>query len=343
MASGADLAAAVVDLVAQAGSAALTGAGGAVGGMAVELVRGRLSGVAQGPEALAAVEQAPDDADARGRLRAKLAEVLAEDPAFAAYLASVLAPPRPTHPPTTVGSIHIDRNARARGTFVLGDQAITRIRKGDPVAVVSLVAVVVVLALALYGLAGLVGGDGEGEGGRGWSGSGGGVTVLKDPETVKAVLPDLHSMPTGWTIASEPSVLVGEAACADVDRSCDGVLSVAQSSFHDQFDQSANFGVVACGSVEDARRVYKELLAEPQANSEAKPLAVPALGQESAAFEISQGMGQAIARVGTTLVFVEEKGSNSDYQVETLEKLLRMAAARAQEAQDGRTPGASAG
>lgn len=287
---------------------------------------------------------APDDADARARLREKLAEVLAEDPAFAAYLMSVMAPPRPAHPPTNVGSIHVDRNARARGTFVLGDQAVTRIRTGDPLAVVSLVAVVAVLALALYGLVGLVGGDdGGGGGGRSWSGSRGSVTVLKDPETVKAVLPDLHSMPTGWTITDEPSILVGEAACAEVYRSCDGVLSVAQSSFHDQFNQSASFGVIACASAEDARRLYTQLIAEPQADSEAKPLSMPALGHESAAFEMSDRMGQALVRVGTTLVWAEERGNNGDYQVETLEKLLRMAAARAQEAQDGRTPGASAG
>ncbi|MFE6225052.1 hypothetical protein [Streptomyces sp. NPDC057854] len=341
--SGVDLAGAVVGLVAQAGSAAVAGAGGAVGGMAVELVRGRLRGVDQGPEALEAVEQAPDDADARDRLREKLAGVLAEDPAFAAYLASLLAPPKPAHPPTNIGSIHIDRSARARGTFVLGDQAVTRIRKGDPAALLALVAVVVVLALAIYGLAGLTGGD-EGEGGWSGSGSEGRVAVLSDPEVVKAAAPDLHSMPAGWALASEPSLTSGSGACEFLATSCDGILHVARSSFDGPSSQSVNFGVVACASADDAGRVYAELISEPQGNTEAKPLAVPALGQESAAFEVSRRMGQALARVGTTVVWAEEEGNGgSDFKVELLEKFLRLVAARAQEAQDGRAPGASAG
>ncbi|GAA2330598.1 hypothetical protein GCM10010416_56850 [Streptomyces caniferus] len=97
MADGMDLATTAVEAVAQA-------AGGAVGNMAVDLVRSRLSSVDQGVEAVSAVEQTPDDPDARWRLHEKLSEVLSEDPAFTAYLASVLAPPEPTEPPTIVGS-----------------------------------------------------------------------------------------------------------------------------------------------------------------------------------------------------------------------------------------------
>ncbi|MFF2775550.1 hypothetical protein ACFVU3_11630 [Streptomyces sp. NPDC058052] len=342
MGSGVDLAAAAVDLVAQAGNTAVAAAGGAVGGMVVELVRSRLGGVDQGPEALAAVEQAPDDPDARARLRQKLTDVLTEDPAFAAYLASLLAPPKPAQPPHNVGSIHIDRSSRARGTFVVGDQAITKIRKGSPSALAALVAVVAVLALALYGLAGLIGGDDDGDGGPLWSGSGPKVTVLKDPELVKAVAPDLHSMPTGWTSRREPSVDTGDAAC-EILADCEEVLSIAQSSFRDQYDQSAYFAVIACTSADAAERVYAGVTKEARDNSGAKPLSVPALGQESSAFEHSKGEGQAFARVGTTVVLVAERGSNDDYEVETLEQLVRMAAARAQEAQEGRTPSATVG
>ncbi|MFJ5548511.1 hypothetical protein [Streptomyces sp. NPDC093225] len=337
MSNGVDLAAAAVDAVTRAGAAAATAAGSAAGGMAVELVRGRLSGISQGPEAVAAVEQAPEDPDARTRLREKLAEVLAEDPAFAAYLASLLAPPRPTEPPTTTtitGSINIDRNARTRGNLVLGDQAITKIRKGDPMALLSLVAVVVVLALAIYGLAGLTGG-GNDEGPLSAGGSGHKVTALKDPELVKAVTPDLHSMPSGWTSESEPAV----RACDRSGDKCKGVLSMAQSSFHDQYDQSARFGVVACATAADAERVYREMAAQ---ETSGKPLSVPALGQESSAVEVSGGEGQAYARVGTVVVYTSEQGSNDDYHVETLESLARMIAARAQEAQDGQAPSARA-
>ncbi|MFJ5711535.1 hypothetical protein [Streptomyces sp. NPDC093105] len=48
--------------------------------------------------------------------------------------------------------------------------------------------------------------------------------------------------------------------------------------------------------------------------------------------------------MGTAVAAVEEKGRNgSEVQVETLERWVKMAAARAQEAQDGLAPAASAG
>ncbi|MCB5167443.1 hypothetical protein LG634_21760 [Streptomyces bambusae] len=307
MAGGVELAAAAVDAVARAAGAAVSGAGGAVGTMAVELVRGRLSGVRQGVETVSAVEQAPDDPDARARLREKLAEVLAEDPAFAAHLASLLVPPVPTAPPTS-----------------------PTIRKGGPIARLVLVVVAVVLALAIYGLSGPVGDDGPLS-----DGSGHKVTVLKDPEAVKAITPDLHSMPAGWTIRSEPAV----TACDESPDKCQGILSLAQSSFRNQSDQSAGFGVAACASAADARRIYREMIREDLGG---KLLSIPALGQESSAVEFSAGEGQAYARVGTVVVYVSERGSNDDYEVRTLESLAQMIATRAQQAQDGEKPNARA-
>lgn len=115
MADGMDLATTAVEVVAQAAAAAATAAGSAVSNMTVDLVRSRLSSVDQGVEAVSAVEQTPNDPDARSRLHEKLSEVLSEDPAFTAYLASVLAPPRPTEPPTIVGSTNADRGSRTGG------------------------------------------------------------------------------------------------------------------------------------------------------------------------------------------------------------------------------------
>ncbi|MEU6402533.1 hypothetical protein [Streptomyces sp. NPDC046985] len=68
-----------------------------------------------------AVEESPDDPDARSRLRERLLEALSEDPAFAADLARVLLPPKPTYAPTFTHSINVDRGSRARGTFVTAD------------------------------------------------------------------------------------------------------------------------------------------------------------------------------------------------------------------------------
>ncbi|MEV7420177.1 hypothetical protein [Streptomyces sp. NPDC089919] len=338
MTNGVDLAAAAVDAVARAGAAALTAVGTGAGNTAVEIVRGRLSGVQQGPEAVSAVERAPEDADARARLREKLAAVLAEDPAFASYLASVLAPPRPAEPPShTTGSIHIDRGARAKGTFVLGDQAITKIRKGDPVALLGLGAVIVVLALVVYGLAGLIGGDDDASAG---GGSGHKVTALKDLETVKSVAPDLHAMPAGWASTSEPSVSKrGSNACKPSEPGCEGVLSIARSQFDSQSRQSVAFVVAACASAEAAKTTYRDALKEARRG---KPLSVSAAGQESMAYEVSTGEARAVARIGTVVVSVTEESEGGTYEVATLDSLLRMVAARAQQAQDGETPSARA-
>lgn len=338
-----DLAAAAVEAVARAANAAVAGASGAAGaaagGMIVDLVRGRLGAVSQGTEAVAAVELSPDDPDARARLHEKLAAVLAEDPAFAAYLASVLAPPPPASPPSLVGSINIDRNGRARGTFVLGDQAVTKIRRGSPGALAGLVVIAALLVTAIYGLGRLVTDD---DGGRAPGGNGGGgrqVKVLDDPAVVSSVVPDLHSMPTGWTTRSTGSLKSGADACPEA-TDCKGVLHTAQASFRNPFDQSASFAVVACASAADAQRLYEDIARTGLGSG--SPLAMPALGDQSSAAEMSKGQGLALARVGTTVVYVSEKGSNDDYEVETLQALAQMVAQRAQEAQNGLTPTARA-
>ncbi|MBD0710687.1 MULTISPECIES: hypothetical protein [unclassified Streptomyces] len=331
--NGEQLATAVVEAVARA---AVGAAGGVVGDRVVDLVRGRLRSVDRGEEAVAEVERTPDDPDARALLRGKLAAVLAQDPAFAAYLTSVLAPPRPAGPPVNTGSVVIDRGGRARGTFVLGDQTVTRIRKGDPTALAAVVAVVFVLVLAVYGLARIVlGGDDASSGADGRR-----VAVLKDAATVKAIAPDLHSMPTGWTAESAPAVASGEEACSALEVSlCGGILSTAQSSFRNAFDQSAFFLVVACESPGAAQRFYEKLTRAP---STGRPLSVPALGDQSSALQVSDGKGLAYVQVGTVVVAVEERGSNSDFQVATLEALAKMLAERAQEAQNGHAPAARA-
>lgn len=71
-------------------------------------------------------------------------------------------------------------------------------------------------------------------------------------------------------------------------------------------------------------------------------LAIPALGEQAFALELSKGKGQAYVRVGTVVAAVQEEGANDDYEVATLEVLAQMLAERAQEAQDGHTPTARA-
>ncbi|MCX5166158.1 hypothetical protein OOK39_44780 [Streptomyces sp. NBC_00264] len=341
MTDGMDLATAAVEAVAQTATAAATAAGSAIGGMAVDLVRSRLSSVDQGEEAVSAVEETPDDPDARSRLREKLSQVLSEDPAFAAYLASVLAPPKPTEPRTIAGSINVDRGSRARGTFVLGNQAVTKIRRGDPWALVAIVAVVVVMAAAAYGIFLLATGDD----GPPSPDAGHRVTALRDSAMVKAVVPDLHSMPSGWTVSSPASLAPGTAACKGlgVDQ-CEGILSVARAWFDNPYDESADFLVTAWASADDAQRFYDRVTRQVKQVSGATPVAMPAFGDQSIAIERSDGMnksGLAYVRVGTTVVAVEQV-HYVNFRLSALEALTQMVAERAQEAQDGRTPTAVA-
>ncbi|MFI9029965.1 hypothetical protein [Streptomyces sp. NPDC053560] len=337
-----DLATTAVEAVAQAATAAATAAGSAIGGMTVDLVRSRLSSVDQGEEAVLAVEETPDDPDARSRLREKLSQVLSDDPAFAAYLASVLAQPKPTEPRAIVGSINVDRGSRARGTFVLGNQAVTKIRRGDPGALVAVVAVVIVMALAGYGIARLATGDD----GPPSPDAGHRVTALRDSAMVKAVVPDLHSMPSGWTSSSPASLTSGTAACDDLgEDQCEGLLSVVEASFDNPYDQSADFVVAAWASADDAQRFYDRFTQQVKKASETTPVAMPAFGDQSLAIERSDGMnksGEAYVRVGTTVIAVSEGKSEhvhyANYQLSMLKALTQMVTERAQEAQDGRTP-----
>ncbi|MFI6019156.1 hypothetical protein ACIBCP_16220 [Streptomyces sp. NPDC051287] len=347
MTDGMDLATTAVNVVAQAAGAAATAAGGAIGGTAVELVRRRLSGIGRGEEAVRAVEESPEDPDARSRLRERLSEVLSEDQAFAAELTRALRPPKPVDTPTNVNSIVIDKGSKAKGKFLIGNQTVTKIRKGDPWALVAVVAVVAVMALLIYGIVRLAAADD----GPPSADSGHSVTALKDSATVKAVVPDLHSMPSGWTSSETTSLTTAPAACGTdiTEDQCAKLLSVAEAAFDNPYDQTAGFVVLAWRSADDAQSFYDIITREARKETGATQVAMPAFGDQSIAFEHkddnSNKSGLAMVQVGTVLIEVSE-GDKADYfgtyELDTLQALTRMVAERAQEAQDGQTPSAAA-
>ncbi|MEU1215424.1 hypothetical protein ABZ424_23995 [Streptomyces sp. NPDC005790] len=336
----------VMDLANAAVEAVGQGTADAIGNTVVDLVRRRLSGIGQGEEAVLAVQESPDDPDARSRLHERLSEVLSEDPAFAADLASVLVLPEPNVVSTISHSINVDRGSRARGTFVLGNQAVTKIRKGDPWALMAVVAAVAVMALLIWGLARLAT-DGDGPPS---AASGHRVTALKDSTMVKAVAPDLHSMPSGWTSGDSTSLTTGPAACQELPADhCPGLLSVAQGAFDDPYDQYADFIVAAWGSADDAQGFYERTTQQLTKAKGATQVAMPAFGDQSIAIEFaddnSNKRGQSWVQVGTVVVAVSE-GKTAEYfgryQLDKLQALTRMVAERAQQAQDGHTPSATA-
>ncbi|MEV7420178.1 hypothetical protein [Streptomyces sp. NPDC089919] len=350
MSAGFDLAAAAVDAIARGGAAR-----GADERAAVELLRDRLDGVPEGPEAVAAVERVPEDVQARLRLRDAAAAVLAGDPAFAAHLAELLAPPEAPAPPRPVPVPELppgtgrtgrdrtraggDRTGPRRGSgtaaaAALARRAAARVRAREPVALLSLTAVVLVLALAGYGLSGVLGGGGDGADGPRR------VVALKDPEKVKDIAPGLPAMPPGWTTMSAPEV----KECEPKKEDCSGVLHQSWSYFKDPNEQMVTFEVTACASTDDARRVYRRLVTKEE-DGDSDHLSLPSLGDQSAGFEDrdeGDDEGSTFVRVGTVVISVWAANVQGPYEPATLRTLTRMIAARAQEAQNGQPPSARA-
>ncbi|MEU6402527.1 hypothetical protein [Streptomyces sp. NPDC046985] len=221
--------------------------------------------------------------------------------------------------------------------FVLGDQAITKIRKGDPWALLAVVAAVAVMALLIYGIARLATGDD----GPPSPDPGPRVTALKDSAMVKAVVPDLHSIPSGWTSSDSTSRTKGPAACQKLqpDR-CPGLLGVAHGAFDDPYDHFADFSVAAWDSADDAQGFYDRVTEELLTGKEHfKPVAMPAFGDQSIAIQItddnSNKRGEPMVQVGTVVIVVFEADKAEyfgDYQLDVLQALTDMMAQRAQEA-----------
>ena len=80
---------------------------------------------------------------------------------------------------------------------------------------------------------------------------------------VQALVPDLHSMPSGWTSRSAASVTTGGAACPDLSNDeCHEILSLADISFGNPYDQTAEFEVAAWESAADAQNFYDRITQE---------------------------------------------------------------------------------
>ncbi|TWF91193.1 hypothetical protein [Kitasatospora viridis] len=215
--------------------------------------------------------------------------------------------------------------------------AVNRFRRGGSGTVALLVAAALVLALAVYGGTRLV----EGGGGTPRN-AGHRVAVLEDPQTVRAVLPDLRSVPSGWSYSdSGPQVSPFTDSCIPPHEGCVAPLADGQVRFWSNPQQKVSFEVLTFSSAADARQMFGAL----PGPSDGTPLTMPAIGDQSTAVLVSDSVATARVRVGTTLMTTTI--DNTPFIIRTadtdaLAPLARMFADRSQEAQSGRPPTARA-
>ncbi|MFJ6384195.1 hypothetical protein ACIQI7_29845 [Kitasatospora sp. NPDC092039] len=319
-----------------------------------DVVRARLRMVPEGARALAAAEASPGDAQARALLTAAVAQLLAADQAFARYLATT-GVGKPGDPPTVQlrsdpGTVQL-RVGPASAPPPKGPTTV-QLRTGPAAARARalaarrssagiVVALVLVLVAALVAL-------GVHLGSRpllkpGGPGLAHAAPPLGDPALVRGVLPDEGAMPRGWRVQRGPrsgTGTAGELPCLLPD-SCDQQLAYATVTFGAASVESLEFSAVAFASPEAAAKAFDSTL-ERTGGEESTAVAVPQVGDRSATRTHGSSSAVALVRVGGVLLLVREEGPGAALTAPGLTVFARLVADRARQAQDGRTPDASA-
>ncbi|MER6548458.1 hypothetical protein [Streptomyces sp. NPDC001250] len=359
-----DLVAAVVAALVQAASSAAGAAGTALGAEAIDWVRNGLGQLPRWTEAAARVDTAPDDEQAQQGLAEAVNELLSGNPGLAQALESRLTQPGPVPPlPTGPPAITIGEHARIGGgagptavgvgNNVAGRDIRTKvINKRRSIGV--LIAVLVVMA-ALIALGIHFAGHSSNQPGLGLPEHV--AKPLTNMEQVKAVLPDLHALPAGWQ-QTEPALANPGGECIGAATSSGPTGDLCRqvvASASDRFDTtqpggSVFFMVLAGPSTSWADQMYDQYLQNLD-NGMTSTADFPAFGDRSSA---RQGSGETsvLIRTGTVVVSVvytivsnnDASPSANDTQRarQTVIPLASMITTRAQQAQAGQTPTASA-
>ncbi|MQS15436.1 hypothetical protein F7Q99_25000 [Streptomyces kaniharaensis] len=321
MADGQELVARVVDALRQ------TAAGGspaAPGSVVADLVRTRLRAMPAGAQAVDAIEAGPADPKARAALTTVVAQLLTEDPAFAGYLLTTELG-RPADPPTVHLRIGPPPTSARRTT-------------GGILVTLALVVVASLVALGInLGSRPLLQ--------PGVHGYAHAATALRDPGQAQGVLPDVQAMPSGWRIESGPHAGTGttdDVPCV-VRDTCDEQLAYATVTFRVGSRRSVQFTVLTFASPEAAGRAFDTMLGSTGGGDAPVTVPLPPIGDRSAARTRGSQGGEALVRVGTTLLHVHDSGPGATAaDIPVLTAFARLLATRSQQAQDGRTPDAAA-
>ncbi|MBD0689121.1 hypothetical protein [Streptomyces sp. CBMA123] len=355
-----------------------TGATGGSGQAVAEVVRARLRLMPEGARALAAVEGGPDDPRAHAALTSAVGQLLATDRGFAQYLATtVLGTPtdpstvqlrtNPEADPRTVqlrtGPEADPRTVHLR-TDPEADPRTVQLRTGpesgpstvqlrvDPAAAgaQALAArrgnVAIIVALALVLIAALVA-LGINLGSRPLLRPTGpdfahAARTIRDPAQVRGVLPDVAAMPGGWQVESGPRS--GADSGPDAPRllpdACDQQLAYATVTFRAVPVQTVRFTVVTFASAEAAGRAFGSSLDPADGEGAAATVTIPSIGDQSAARTHGSSQAEAVVRVGSTLLSVQDDGPGAAATTPALVLFARLLAERARQAEDGHAPDA---
>ncbi|MFJ8624743.1 hypothetical protein ACIRD3_18125 [Kitasatospora sp. NPDC093550] len=332
-----------------------------------EVVRARLRMVPEGARALDNAEAAPEDPRAVAQLTAAVAHLLASDEAFAQYLATTAfgrpadpptvhlrtepstvqlrtgpATPPPAKGPTTV-QLRTGKPAKNPGTVQLRlgpvdarAQALAA-RRGTLGIVVALVLVLIAALVSIgihLGSRPLLqpGGPGLAH-----------AQPLRDPALARGVLPDARAMPAGWQVQSGPESGTGTGGSVPclLPDGCDRQLSYATTTFSAAGIQTVRFTAVVFDSPDSARQAFDTTL-DRTAGEDSGAVALSPVGEQRAVRTRGSSSTVALVRVGGVVLLVHGDGLGAAATAPALTAFARLFAERARQAQDGRSPSATA-
>lgn len=341
------------------------GVGNGLGAVAAEevrrLVRDRLGMFEEGRAALARLDEDPTPPEAEEGVRAQLTAALTGDPEFALRIQQA-AQRDALRAGGNINSISIGGGVKG-STITIGP--VTLKKTPGVVAALAALAVAMVLLLAFggYGVVQLLrsddspaassgsGGPGDivaGDTDPGTAESGGSgqklVTPIKDLGRFKAILPNLRSLPPGWSTKHSDEAPGGSQECKQQD--CKGKLFDGSVLFS-KSGTDLMFRVSSYDSATTALAGYASLVEATQELPDTSPMSLDSVGDESTPFSVEEYTGSetkytmaVVVRVGTVVSRVDYGNSYDPVDPATALSLTQMIAERAQQAQNGKTPDA---
>ncbi|MCX5384714.1 hypothetical protein [Streptomyces sp. NBC_00083] len=358
----------VMALLNQASNGAAGAIGGAAGAEAARLMRERLG---SSPEGRAALDPGSGDS---GETERQVAAALAADAVFARrleqlYEAARRSPTGAQQAGRDINQAHIGDRSK-HNTISFGPLTVRKGSRTPATVALMLLAVALVMGLASYGLTKVLGGDDQAtrapSAGAGANGSdvpaagsgseadkGGGqghkAVPIKDLDLLKKILPDVSSMPSGWSLSGKANVQEATTDNSCRGGECKGLRGLGEVVYTDPgASTKADIAVEAFDSARTAAEGYKRWSEGAGKEGGDSPMSLGSIGDESVAFSGQESNGSAtkfhmetIARAGTVMIYIVYGGGDRPLDPAVLTRIARMVAERARQAQNAEQPSAT--
>ncbi|MFK8906849.1 hypothetical protein [Streptomyces sp. YS-3] len=361
----------VMTLLTQASNGAAGAIGGAAGAEASRLMRERLG---SSPEGRVALDPGSGDS---GEMERQVAAALAADTEFARrleqlYEATRIHPTVAPHVGRDLYQAHIGDRAK-NNTVSFGPLTLRKESLTPTTVTAMLLAVALVLGLAAYGLTKAVGGDGDSDAvrtpsigaeagaggsedpaaGSGSEAKGGGkgrkVAPVKDLALLKKVLPDVQSMPSGWSLFEPADVEEATTGASCREGGCKGARGTGGVAYADSgASNKAYIAIEAFDSAETAAAGYERWSEGVGKKGGDSRMSLGSIGDQSVAYSGRESTGsastfhmRAIARAGTVMIDVVYGGGYHELDPTVLTRIAQMVAERARQAQNAEQPSAT--